>query len=204
MIRLIAALFAAAASAMAAPAAEPYDYWIEPCSGEAAAQSGCDRTDPELAQWALDAWQQAGAPGLRFRATADPASARIHIYWIAKKPQLYGEAHITYLNGRKVWVIDVQPDLAQFGPQMEAAGRGDRLFRDVVVYLTCLHEIGHVLALPHTDNFADIMYSFQYGGDVIEYFGRYRRALHGRSDIRTHPDISEWDRRRVAFVYAAH
>ena len=52
---------------------------------------------------------------------------------------------------------------------------GDRLLRDAIVYLTCLHESGHALGLSHTAVFADIMYSFQYGGDIEEYFGRYRR-----------------------------
>ncbi|MGA2742844.1 MAG: hypothetical protein ABSG65_36070, partial [Bryobacteraceae bacterium] len=107
-----------------------------------------------------------------------------------------------FLKGKRVRVIEVQPDLSQFGPRMAAAGQSDKLFRDTVVYLTCLHEIGHVLALPHTDDFADIMYSFQYGGDVVEYFNQYRRAIRERPDIRAHSGISEADRKRVAELYA--
>jgi hypothetical protein len=103
-----------------------------------------------------------------------------------------------FLNGKRVRIIQVQPDLSQFGPRMGAAGRNDKLFRHTVVYLTCLHETGHVLALPHTDDFADVMYSFQYGGDVLEYFNQYRRPLRERSDIRAHSGISETDRKRVA------
>ncbi|HLY19128.1 MAG TPA: hypothetical protein VKR61_17995 [Bryobacteraceae bacterium] len=190
------------AGAVGAPAAELYNYWIEPCAGETASQSGCDAADPELARWALAAWQQAAGPGLRFEVAKDQGDARIHFYWVGKKAQLYGDMHIIYLNGRKVYVIDVQPDLAQFGPRIAAAGRDDRLFRDTVVYLTCLHETGHVLAIPHTDDFGDIMYSFQYGGDVLEYFSRYRRMLHERSDIRAHAGIPETDRKRVASQYA--
>jgi hypothetical protein len=182
-------------------AAEVFTYWIQPCTQDAAASSGCDRADPELARWALDAWQQAGGPGLRFAPAAGPKDARIHFYWLAKKPQLYGEAHLAYLNGKSVWVVEVQTELSQFGPRIEAAGRNDRLFRDTVVYLTCLHEMGHVLALPHTDDFDDIMYSFQYGGDVLEYFNRYRRILQQRPDIRAHPGISAADSARVAELY---
>jgi hypothetical protein len=195
----------AAPPGLAAPIgpAEVYSFWIEPCTGEVAARAGCDTADPELARWALEAWQQAGGPGLRFAPAASPKNARIHFYWLGRAPQLYGEAHVTYLDGRKVWVIDVQTELSQFGPRIEAAGRNDRLFRDTVVYLTCLHEMGHVLALPHTDDFADIMYSFEYGGDVLEYFSRYRRLLKQRPDIRAHTGISESDSRRVAARYAA-
>jgi hypothetical protein len=197
-----APIFCAALWAMAAPAAETYSYWIQPCSEEVAARSACVAGDSELARWALDAWQQAAGPTLQFVVTDSRLDARIRIYWLDKRPQLYGETQVVYLNGKRSWDIDVQPDLSQFGPRIAAAGRNDKLFRDTVVYLTCLHEAGHVLALPHTADFGDIMYSFQYGGDVLEYFNRYRRTLEARSGIRTHSGISEAERKRVAGIYA--
>ena len=55
--------------------------------------------------------------------------------------------------------------------------RLDALFRDTIVYLTCLHELGHALGLAHTADFADVMYFFGFGGDITEFFGRYRRTL---------------------------
>ena len=58
-----------------------------------------------------------------------------------------------------------------------------RSLRDTIVYLTCLHESGHALGLVHTRAFADIMYSFQYGGDITAYFERYRVQLKMRADI---------------------
>jgi hypothetical protein len=188
--------------AMASPAAETYSYWIQPCSEDMAARSACVADDSELARWALDAWQRAAGPGLQFVPTDSKLEARIRIYWLDKRPQLYGETQVVYLNGKRSWDIEVQPDLSQFGPQIAAAGQNDKLFRDTIIYLTCLHEAGHVLELPHTADFADIMYSFQYGGDVLEYFSRYRRTLETRSGIRTHSGISEADRRRVARLYA--
>jgi len=78
----------------------------------------------------------------------------------------------------------------------------DELLRDAIVYLTCVHETGHALGLPHTAAFADIMYSFQYGGDIGEYFGRYRRKLEHRADIHKNPGISDEDRRRIAEISA--
>jgi hypothetical protein len=47
------------------------------------------------------------------------------------------------------------------------------------------------------------MYSFQYGGDVVEYFARYRRQLTARSDIPTHSGLSEADIRQVRALHSA-
>jgi len=189
-------------AARVASAAEVYNYWIQPCTEDVAARSGCDAGDPELARWALEAWQKAAGRGLRFVPAGGQNDARIRIYWLGARPQLYGDARLLYINGRRGAAIEVHPDLKQFGPEIAAAGQKDRLFRDTVVYLTCLHETGHGIGLEHTADFADIMYSFQYGGDVLEYFNRYRRALKERPDIGAHSGISDADGKRVAGLYA--
>jgi len=139
---------------------------------------------------------------LQFAAAAGQYEARIRFYWLGRRPQLYGDTRLVFLDGKRGAAIEVHPDLSQFGPKIEAAGRDDRLFRDTVVHLTCLHEAGHAIGLPHSADFADIMYSFQYGGDVLEYFGRYRRELQTRADIRSHAGISAADRKRAAGLYA--
>ncbi|HUE01904.1 MAG TPA: matrixin family metalloprotease [Bryobacteraceae bacterium] len=202
MKRLCAACVLGAMAAGAAPAAEVYNYWIQPCTEDVAARSGCDAADAELAHWALDAWEKAAGRGLRFVAADGEYTARIRVYWLGKRPQLYGDTRLVFVNGKRGAAIEVHPDLAQYGSQIAAAGESDGLFRDTVVYLTCLHETGHAIGLDHTADFADIMYSFQYGGDVLEYFSRYRRVLHQREDIRKHTGISEADRQRVAGLYA--
>ena len=89
------------------------------------------------------------------------------------------------VNGRRgaqIFVVNTTQDIA------------DPLLRDTIVYLTCLHESGHALGLSHTNGFDDIMYSFQYGGDIPEYFGRYRRKLEKREDIRKNSGLSMADR----------
>ena len=83
----------------------------------------------------------------------------------------------------------------------KSAGTDDKLFRHTVVYLTCLHETGHALGLPHTRSFADIMYSFEYGGNILEYFGRYRRKLQKRDDIQNFSGLSSDDERRLLAIY---
>jgi hypothetical protein len=47
------------------------------------------------------------------------------------------------------------------------------------------------------------MYSFRYGGDITEYFGRYRRLLKTRGDIAKHAGISDADRAVLRTRYPA-
>jgi len=151
-------------------------YWVEPCARPA--EMGCKSTDPDLAQWAMEAWQEASDGKLRVQRTTDKSQAIIKIYWVGTRAGLYGET-----RGGDVYV---RPD------------PGEGLSREAIVYLTCLHETGHALGLAHTANFDDIMYNFQYGGDIAEYFGRYARKLVKREDIRKYSGISPFDRKRLA------
>jgi hypothetical protein len=74
--------------------------------------------------------------------------------------------------------------------------------RDTIVYLTCLHELGHTVGLSHTADFDDITYFFGYGGDLVGFFDRYRRQLRTREDIRKTPGLSIDDARRARELYA--
>jgi hypothetical protein len=172
--------------ALAAPAAT-LRYWIEPCP---AASHDCASGDPELARWAFDAWQNLSGGKLTFESTTVRERAHIRILWTGGQEGLYGEARpieVEGVRGAEVYVLP--PATGSYG--------SDPLLRDTVVYLTCLHETGHALGLSHTAAFADIMYSFEYGGDIAEYFGRYRRQLTARRDIPKHSGASDADRRRL-------
>ncbi len=166
-------------------------YWIEPCPGPTV---GCHANDTELAQWAMEAWQTASAGKLTLERTSDVQHAHIRVYWAKSAEGLYGEARPIFVEGVRGAEVYVQPAVV---PPTET----DALLRDAIVYLTCLHETGHALGLAHTDGFADIMYSFQYGGDIPEYFKRYRRQLSTRADIRTHAGMSAADRKRLSEIY---
>ncbi len=151
-------------------------YWVEPCTRPA--EMACKNGDPDLAQWAMEAWQAASGGKLQVERTAEKNQATVKIYWASGRAGLYGET-----RGGDVFVSP-------------AAGEG--ILREATVYLTCLHETGHALGLRHTANFEDIMYNFQYGGDIIKYSACYARKLQRREDIRKHPGMSRNDQKRLA------
>ncbi|HUK34794.1 MAG TPA: matrixin family metalloprotease [Vicinamibacterales bacterium] len=62
------------------------------------------------------------------------------------------------------------------------AGR-DPLERQIIVYLTALHELGHALGLDHTNDITSIMYLFREPDDGNKFFGAYRRRLKSADDI---------------------
>jgi predicted Zn-dependent protease len=64
-----------------------------------------------------------------------------------------------------------------------------------------LHELGHAFGLRHTADDRDIMYSFQYGGDIVEYFSRYRRRIAARADISSHSGLSDADVRELRALH---
>jgi predicted Zn-dependent protease len=178
--------------------AETFTYWIEPCSRP---DAECETGDINLAEWAIAAWEKAGDGALKFEKS--PLSkARIRVYWASSGNQgLYGEARGIMVEGRPGAELNIRPGLHALGTKMESEGTKDPLFRDAIVYLTCLHELGHALGLPHTRSFADIMYSFEYGGNLVDYFGRYRRLLRSKDEIPEHPGYSAEDQKRLIALY---
>jgi hypothetical protein len=44
-------------------------YWVEPCDWPS--EKGCKSADPDLAQWAMEAWQTASGGKLRVERTLD-------------------------------------------------------------------------------------------------------------------------------------
>jgi hypothetical protein len=158
--------------------------------------------DPQLARWALEAWQRSAAGALRFAPAATEEAALVRLYWPAPVEGNFGETQPLVVGNRRGAAVFIRTDMEALGPEIERRAAGDPLFRDTIVYLTCVHEIGHALGLSHTRDFRDIMYFFGYGGDVTEYFARYRRAITSRSDIATASGLSPADVGRLRALYS--
>lgn len=167
---------------------EPLTYFVE----EGSSDSGFVGRDRDLAVWALEAWARQIDPTLELQRGPED-SATIRVYWVRAGAGLYGEMRARFVEGRRAADVFVRPDTDGLGPAIGLTAREDRLFRDTVVYLTCVHELGHAFGLPHTSAFADIMYSFQYGGDFVDYFMRFREKLEVRDDIRRASPFSAAD-----------
>lgn len=167
---------------------QPISYMID----ASAAGPGFMESDAELCAWALEDWGAHSDGHLSFEPVSGDA-AIIRISFVSSQSGLFGEMRPIIVSGQRgaEVFVRVEPDAPGIDP----------LLRDTIVYLTCLHELGHALGLAHTDAFEDIMYFFGYGGDIDEYFGRYRRRLESRDDIRSTSGLSAADVDRIHLLY---
>jgi hypothetical protein len=133
---------------------------------------------------------------------APESRALIRVYWADPIDGQYGEMRPIVVDGRQGAAVYIRPDISALGPDVARQARQDRLFRDTIVYLTCVHELGHALGLAHTSDYRDIMYFFGYGGDLVEYFARYRRQLGSRRDIQSVSGQSAGDVARLRAIYS--
>jgi hypothetical protein len=150
--------------------------------------------DPDLVERAMRTWNAAakGRFTLR-RSTDDAAEVRVGF---ATGDALLGET--SPITDRRTGLI-VGADVA-----IAANVAGDDLGQRLVVYLTALHELGHALGLPHSDDAGDIMYLFRQPGDPERYFGAYRQRLRSADDIGSSraTGLSARDLAALADLYA--
>ena len=159
------------------PSGAAIGVWVDP--------SGAPAEAGRLVERAMATWTRAS--GGAFTLTkADRNAAAVRVRFVAGDTN-YGEAapRVDRTTGR----------IASAEVRISADIGGDMLTQRIVLYLTALHELGHALGLPHTDDFNDIMYSFRRPDDGERYFGAYRRKLRSSDDIGT--DRATGDRKSV-------
>jgi len=150
----------------------------------------------ELVARAMNTWTTAGNGAFTLRRTLLANDVGIRIYFNGAGGN-YGETrpHITANGLIDAAIVNIAAD---------APIEVDPLTRDIIVYLTALHELGHALGLEHTRNFDDIMYLFRQPGDGPRYFGNYRKLLRSADDIGSTAatGLSAYDVQTLRALYA--
>ena len=168
---------------------QPITYLIE----DGAQVPGYRSSDRDLAKMALDAWARESGGKLKFVEIKDKQDPMVRLRWISPNQGLFGEMERIEVKGKPGAIVNVTAQVDQLGEPLATRAIKDSLLRDTIVYLTCVHELGHAVGLPHTRNYQDIMYFLGYGGDIVEYFMRYRNKIQSRADIAKHSGLSGGD-----------
>ena len=130
----------------------------------------------QLVERALRTWTTASDGAFTLRRTFIPREAGIRVVFNGADGN-YGETR-PRVDRATGLITEAEVAIAADSP-IEV----DVTTRDIIVYLTALHELGHALGLEHTTNFDDIMYLFREPGDGARYFGNYRKLLRSADDI---------------------
>lgn len=128
----------------------------------------------EMVRRAARSWSRASGGALRFTDAAEFPSLGIRVRFV-RDDENFGEA-VPYVDRRTGRIVRADVVLVMDPP-------GDGLHKQLVVYLSALHELGHALGLSHVDDFGDVMYQFRRPADPDRFFLGYRKKLRSTRDI---------------------
>lgn len=159
--------------------------------------------DRQLAIWALEEWQRA-AGKIHFDGSNVEGRSLLRLYWVPWRAGELGVERTILSNRLPAAIVFIAPDVREnaVGSATARAVRADPLLRDTIVYLLCLHEIGHGLGLGHTADSNDVMHAGGRRDDNLRVFQQYRRRFSTRASMRTTNWLSNADKRRVAELYS--
>ncbi len=157
-------------------------------------KDGARERNRELIRVALANWSDATGGALRFEESESFPDNGLRVFFSHYEPN--------FGTGRPV--VDKETGAIRSADVIIASDpMGDRIQRDLIVYLTALHELGHVLGLRHSDQLGEIMYGFRDPSDAARTFERYRRRLRSAEDIGAHraSGLTAADRRAIRALY---
>lgn len=99
---------------------------------------------------AISLWTAIPGVALRFREAAGPETAQVTFKWV---PQLSADH-----SGLTEWVTDTNGWIANATVTLTLTGSDGRPVHRDLARRIALHEIGHLIGLPHSDDEGDMMY----------------------------------------------
>jgi matrixin len=167
---LVAATLTTAAAGGAAsrwPKGETIRLWVDPRHAPVGGEA--------LVHRAMQTWVEASDGRLAFAREPRQHEATLRVRFITNRDGLYGGT-APHVDPQSGWMASADIMIAR-----DAATSA--LDRNIIIYLTALHEIGHALGLQHTNDFSTIMYEFSRPDDGERYFSGYRARLRSADDI---------------------
>jgi hypothetical protein len=129
---------------------------------------------PEFVERAMKSWTDAAAGRFRLLPAETRDRAEIRVFFFTPGGN-YGET-IPRIDPNTGFIVEAAVGIA-------TGIKAEPLIRQIILYLTALHELGHALGLDHTNTFSDIMYLFRRPDDGPKYFAAYRARIASASDI---------------------
>ena len=151
----------------------PADVYVSRADGLHFADPPSERPDFwNEAVGAMEAWNEVGGIPLAFRRTARAGSADVEFRWIRRF-----EANQA---GTTDWRTDGEGWLTAARVTLATEHEGGRSMSDEFLRLVALHELGHVIGLPHSDDPSDVMHPGNRNMEVSYRDIRSARQLYER------------------------